>query len=1026
MTEHSALRSARRAIELIKEAERTGRLPEITSAIEATRAATQNFGVGHSNRTFFLISLCELYGSLFEQTGSHESIIAAEASGRAAISESAGATEDHAMALVAYWALHRQFPVNLVDVTSAADQVTISLQAGNRDDIDRDDRLMMLDSAYLAFNSRFEHSGDEADVSANISVARAAVSILGFSAEHWEWIGRLIMLLQERAERIGSIADVIESIEHAEYLLGELRQPYEAVGFIRSELSTGLKIRFQLSGNFTDLSEAIDAARRAQVESRGEDYLWQINQNLAMMLVQRYDHFGADEDIAEAVAISTEKGLPSSVEAAGGLVNLASLQTAKAGRTSDLVDFNKAVVTARRAVQVSDPFPQVLPEALFALSIALIFRLQVEYGGLEDGKIIRVDRSTRRQLDEAIQTARAAVFATPTDHHRYLARRKALALALETRFDYLRDQADIDDCIDLLDLGGMSVDGGKPGELDRFADLGISLRKRYASYRSRADADAAIIALSSCATSDLTNIPIQLNAATNWAALEAELESSSEQCIRAHERAVELLCELSWIGGTESDLFRRIGGWPSVANNAAACLLSAGRSVSAINILERGRAVVWSTIFSHGLDLSSVEEEAPALAAQITDVAVQLRRLYKGGVEGAASSTGERLQLAQRWRNLLEQGSQVDPSLTSNDFDLDEVLRNLPTDGVIVVVNAAKLRSDAIIIDNSGVTSVALPLLTAGSLQEQVIAYQGSFEQRVRPWSKKTPENVVASVLDWLWTAVAKPITDSSAFKGRDLSRIWWCLTGQLALLPIHAAEPRGAAAGKDVGLIDISVSSYIPTIRAFMRSQQGLATSLTAYQNSLLVSVPQSKIDGVSELPFVRQEVSAVRDTLDRSTLLEGEDATADRVLTELSNVSSVHFSCHGLQDAVEPSSSGLVLYDRIVTVREISERSSGGYLAFLSACDSALGSFASADEIVSLVGALQYSGWTHVIGTFAPVEDDIAAHVSQQFYEKCKRTDRSGLGVIAKTLRAVILELRRANPTRPSIWSPFVHFGP
>jgi len=111
---------------------------------------------------------------------------------------------------------------------------------------------------------------------------------------------------------------------------------------------------------------------------------------------------------------------------------------------------------------------------------------------------------------------------------------------------------------------------------------------------------------------------------------------------------------------------------------------------------------------------------------------------------------------------------------------------------------------------------------------------------------------------------------------------------------------------------------------------------------------------------------------------------------------------------------------------VREISERSSGGYLAFLSACDSALGSFASADEIVSLVGALQYSGWTHVIGTFAPVEDDIAAHVSQQFYEKYKRTDRSGLGVIAKTLRAVILELRRANPTRPSIWSPFVHFGP
>jgi len=180
--------------------------------------------------------------------------------------------------------------------------------------------------------------------------------------------------------------------------------------------------------------------------------------------------------------------------------------------------------------------------------------------------------------------------------------------------------------------------------------------------------------------------------------------------------------------------------------------------------------------------------------------------------------------------------------------------------------------------------------------------------------------------------------------------------------------------------------------------------------------------VSGAADLGFVNDEVAAVCEVMPRAIVYQDESATVETVMRELESASIVHFSCHGRLDLAEPSSSGLVFYDGVASLGEVPRRKSGRRFAFISACDTASGALEHADEVVSLVGALQYSGWNSVIGSFAPVRDDIAAMVAQRFYRVwISDLQRSE----ASVLREAVLSVKERMPDRPDIWAPFVHFG-
>ncbi|CAM5712331.1 hypothetical protein SBADM41S_06275 [Streptomyces badius] len=178
----------------------------------------------------------------------------------------------------------------------------------------------------------------------------------------------------------------------------------------------------------------------------------------------------------------------------------------------------------------------------------------------------------------------------------------------------------------------------------------------------------------------------------------------------------------------------------------------------------------------------------------------------------------------------------------------------------------------------------------------------------------------LSGTLGWLWDAVAAPVLehlglDSVPHEGDPWPRVWWCATGLLSFLPLHAAG-RGAA-DSGTWVLDRAVSSYTPTVRALVRARDGLASGgrdrpppgRAARPSPLVVALAETP--GAAPLAGVAREVELLGELLPGGRLLAGSEATVAAVGRALEAHPWVHFSCHGVNEPLDPSRSGLVLYD-------------------------------------------------------------------------------------------------------------------
>src|SRR5688572_10277877 len=127
-----------------------------------------------------------------------------------------------------------------------------------------------------------------------------------------------------------------------------------------------------------------------------------------------------------------------------------------------------------------------------------------------------------------------------------------------------------------------------------------------------------------------------------------------------------------------------------------------------------------------------------------------------------------------------------------------------------------------------------------------------------------------------------------------EFPRIWWCPTGALSFLPIHAAgDYRGLEPDT---ILNYAVSSYTPTITALTScvanphciNNEVSGLFLTSQPNG----IPASVIGGTTN------EVKKIHDTLKshkiRVLKCERDEITPMECLNKLEKYSSVHFACH------------------------------------------------------------------------------------------------------------------------------------
>ena len=151
------------------------------------------------------------------------------------------------------------------------------------------------------------------------------------------------------------------------------------------------------------------------------------------------------------------------------------------------------------------------------------------------------------------------------------------------------------------------------------------------------------------------------------------------------------------------------------------------------------------------------------------------------------------------------------------------------------------------------------------------------------------------------------------------------------------------------------------------------------------------------------------------------GKSATKDKVIEKCTDKDVIHFSCHGYFDYADPLSSGVKLYDSVLTAREIFDMRLNTELVTLSACQTGLNQRSPGDELIGLTRAFIYAGAPSVIVSLWSVDAHSTQELMLEFYKLLKNgSDKAtALQVAQKRI------MEKAGYSHPYYWAPFVLVG-
>ncbi|MFG3023844.1 CHAT domain-containing protein [Streptomyces sp. NPDC048254] len=893
---------------------------------------------------------------------------------------------------------------------------------------------------------RYDMTGDVADLEAGVRHARAAVAVMTpDDPGRPDWLGNLATALllwhkhfdapevldeavelmrtaaeltpvghADRERMLGILGDALMERYTAGNAADDLEEAIAASGeSVASSLpgtqgrdksttllSNALRLRHGRYGDPADLDEAVRLAEVPGPADAAVPVTARALNNLGIVLLDRAGLTGSGADLDRAIdAFHRARAVaaPGSTHAVDALLNLGNALEQRYRSTGVPGDLADAVAFLRQA-QVTDLTPPKRRMVLINLAKALALRCAVD-GSVGD-------------LDEAADALRDALATLPPGHARRPHYLSAYGTVLTDRWERTRTRADLDEAVGLLRAAVEASASSDPRRGGYCLNLGVALEDRYRLTGREQDRAEAVEVSRAAAGAAVSAADVRVRAARRASALAWE-HGDVEGALSAARQAVGLLPLLAWRGIPRADQERRLSLPAGLASEAAAFAVAAGRAELAVELLEQGRSVMWAQLLDTREDLTALTAVRPDLAERLGEVRTALDTQADYDVTGL-EPPADRTVLARRWDQLVAEVRELpgfQGFLRPRSF---AELAEAAVAGPVVLVNFSVLRSDALVVRDGAVRVVPLPGLDAERLVEYLDDVFATFEEPPSSLASVVRAHLtVTGLLEWLWTAVTGPVLDAVG----PVPRMWWCPTGLLAFLPLHAAlRPSSGECA-----LDLVVSSYTPTLRDLITARRG---SAPGDPRLLVVSMPRTP--GAPDLA-VEPETDTLRELFGaRATLLTGPDATRQRVLDRLGVHPWVHFACHGRQDLAEPSRNALMLHDEPLEVLDVARlRSADAELAFLSACRTASGGAALPDEAIHLAASLRTAGFRHVLGTLWPIYDAVAPQVSQGVYTALAAgAETSQTGVL---LHRAVQRLRdAATGHSPVVWAPYIHIGP
>ena len=463
----------------------------------------------------------------------------------------------------------------------------------------------------------------------------------------------------------------------------------------------------------------------------------------------------------------------------------------------------------------------------------------------------------------------------------------------------------------------------------------------------------------------------------------------------------------------------------------------------AIEVLESGRALLWSEMRLLRASIDQLLSADPVLGHKFAAVNRDLERLTKSvppshklsmddGAAGGRRAVDPFGHLVLEQRGLLNERDKLisqiqalqgfDSFLRSPSFD---TLRSAASSGPVIIINHSRWRSDILILlHNKPPSLIPTPhdfFERTGALKNKLLGSRQTYGLDSNDYS-----DVLVSVLAELYTLVGQPVINRlRQLQVPEQSRVWWCPTSVFCSLPLHAMGPIPSDDGEPRYFLDLYICSYTPTLSALIQSRRRDPNLRSLDRPSiLLVAQPDPS------LPTVGGEIQAVQALDTEVTSLISEAATPNTVIDSFHHHGFVHFACHGTLEPGKPFEAGFELHrDARLTLLEIVRANlPAAEFAFLSACHTAeMTEGSNVDEGLHLAAAVQYCGFRSVVGTMWAMADEDGRDLAKNFYKALFANSRGTPyhERSAEALRFAVKKLRRKRRITLERWVNFVHYG-
>jgi len=493
--------------------------------------------------------------------------------------------------------------------------------------------------------------------------------------------------------------------------------------------------------------------------------------------MRRFKRTGNLSELSEAVAVMQQaiQLTPNGhAHMPGWLSNLGNSFCCRFEHTGDVSDVSEAISVQQRAVQLTPNGHADMPALLNNLGNSFLRRFK-RTGDVSD-------------VSEAISVQQQAVQLTPNGHANMPALLNNLGNSFLGRFERTGDVPDVSEAISVQQRAVQLAPNGHADMPGRLSNLGNSFLRRFGRTGDVSDMHTATSTFRKSAKT-FGSPSTRLYAAKTWAQLSKIL--GLPQALGAYGVALDLVAQIVGLDRTIQQRHADLIDISSLTTSATSAAFSLGDVKKALEWLEQGRCLVWTQLNQLRTPLDHLRAHDEHLAQQFSSISAALEtsgsRHESEGLSADASMSQKmslqdeahlHVKLSREWSQLLHKIRRI-PQFRKflRPPQASDLLRNLPLDGVVIIVNVHEERCDALALVSGVGDPLHIPLDftydEASTLRERLRHFLSCNRVRMREENRgprpvfeedRDMRSEIHFVLEALWLRVVRPILDALSY----------------------------------------------------------------------------------------------------------------------------------------------------------------------------------------------------------------------------------------------------------------------